>query len=476
MASRIDLHQGARPRADYGAAMKLTDELLARYDTAIPRYTSYPTAPHFSPAVGADEARAWYADLPADMPLSLYVHIPFCDTLCWFCGCNTKIVRQTRPVTAYLETLLAEIDLTARLLDTGSLDTRRPVHHLHFGGGSPTILQPDEVRTLMARIRERFDVVEDAEIAVEIDPRGFDEEHLNAWHDAGINRASLGVQDIDPRVQDAINRIQSTELNHRVIGMLRDAGVTGVNVDLIYGLPYQTVEGIERTAAHAAELGADRVAIFGYAHVPWMKTHQRRVAEHPLPGREDRFAMQEAAAAALVAAGYRRIGLDHFAKPEDSLTRALDAGALNRNFQGYTADPCPALIGLGASSIGSLPRGYLQNEPSVRAWRRMIEAGEPPIARGIAIDDEDRLRRAIIERLMCDLDVDAGALADRFGVAPESLIESLDALASLAADGLCEIDGWRVRVPEHARPLIRNVAAAFDAYHAPSETRHARAV
>lgn len=445
--------------------------ILKKYDGMVPRYTSYPTAPQFHDGVNEGVYRTWLEALPVDTPLSVYVHVPFCDTMCWFCGCNTKIINRYSPVEAYLETLLQEIDLIAEILGP-----RRPVSHVHWGGGSPTILKPNDVRRLAGALHDKFDFTTDAEFAVEIDPRELDDESLAALAESGVTRASLGVQDVNPEVQEAVNRVQPVPVTRHVIETLRKLGVNKVNVDLMYGLPYQTIEGIETNVCTVLEMSPDRLSLFGYAHVPWMKTHQKKIPDDALPGRDDRHDMMMAAANALTTNGYRWIGLDHFAREDDPMTQALDAGKLNRNFQGYTTDPCPALVGLGASSIGSMPQGYIQNHTPVRTWRAAIESGEPGIAKGVVLDDDDRLRRAIIERLMCDLRVDVDTVCEAYGQKPDSLMPAFDALRPAEVDGVCAIDGWTITIPEDARILMRTVAAAFDKYLNPGAQRHSRAV
>lgn len=445
--------------------------ILEKYDRLVPRYTSYPTAPQFHAGVDSSVYRDWLGLLPEDMSLSLYVHVPFCDTMCWFCGCNTKIINRYSPVEAYLETLLREIDLIADILGP-----RRTVNHIHWGGGSPTILKPDHIRRLAGALHDRFSIAPEAEFAVEIDPRDLADESLTALAESGVTRASLGVQDVNPDVQRAVNRIQPVAVTRHVIDTLRGLGVGRINVDLMYGLPYQTVEGIGVNVDTVLTMRPDRVSLFGYAHVPWMKTHQKKIPDDVLPGRDDRHDMMMAAANGLMAQGYRWIGLDHFAREDDPMTRALDAGELHRNFQGYTTDPCPALIGLGASSIGSLPQGYIQNHTPVRTWRAAIEAGEPGIAKGVVLDDDDRLRRAIIERLMCDLRVDVKDVCEGYNYPPDALLPAFDALKPMQADGVCAINGWTITIPEHARILMRTVAATFDKYLTPDAQRHSRAV
>ncbi len=445
--------------------------LLEKYDKRVPRYTSYPTAPQFTAQVTGARHEQWLSRIPEDMPLSLYVHVPFCDTLCWFCGCNTKITRRYDPIAAYLETLLAEIDLIADILGPG-----RPVRHIHWGGGSPTILTPTDTVRLASHIRDRFSIHDQAEFAVEVDPREVDEDDLLALKDAGVTRASIGVQDINPVVQKAVNRIQPVHVTRRVLDGLRERDINAINMDIMYGLPHQTCTGMARTVDAVIDMQPDRIALFGYAHVPWMKTHQKRIDETVLPERDERHYMMMVAAEHLQNAGYRWIGLDHFAREGDTLTTALDEGRLHRNFQGYTADPCPVLIGVGASSIGAMPQGYVQNHTPVRTWQTCIQKGWLPTAKGYTLGDEDRLRRRIIERLMCDLAVDVKAECAALNRRPDTLLSSFDALRPLQEDGLCSIDGWRITIPEDRRIFMRSVAVAFDQYLQPGAQRHSRAV
>jgi oxygen-independent coproporphyrinogen-3 oxidase len=449
----------------------MTPELLDRYSGPVPRYTSYPTAPHFSAAVGPDTYRTWLAKLDRDEPLSLYAHVPFCRTLCWFCGCHTRAVNRYSPVEAYLEALSAEV-----VLVSDAIGKNAPVAHLHFGGGTPTILSSADFARLMDLFRARFQLLPEAEISVEIDPRGMSRQEMRGLADAGVTRASLGVQDLDPAVQRAVNRIQPRELTEQVVDWCRTVGIEGVNIDLMYGLPHQTVDGVAATAQAIADLAPDRIAIFGYAHVPWMKPNQTLIDETALAGAWERWRQAEAAAEVLVAAGYRAIGLDHFARDDDALAKMDAAGRLHRNFQGYTDDQARVLIGLGASSIGDLGEGYVQNDPDVRGYMTTVADGRFATVKGVALDAEDRLRRAVIERLMCDFEVDLGALARSHGTTPDCFAADKAALHSLASDGLVEVAGDHVQVVEAGRPLIRVVAAAFDAYLGRGEGRHSRAV
>jgi len=449
----------------------MSETLAEKYDRAVPRYTSYPTAPHFRPMADDGTYRAWLAGLDPARPLSLYFHIPFCDEMCWFCGCYTKIVNRYEPIRQYLDALEAEVALVAKALP-GPFRAQ----HLHWGGGSPTMLKADDWSALTARLRSAFAVTADAEIAVEIDPRDATEEYIAALGAAGVNRASIGVQDFDPVVQAAINRHQPFAVVERVCGWLRRHGVGAINLDLMYGLPHQTVERVTAMVDLAVRLEPARVALFGYAHVPWMKTHQRLIDEAALPGSSERWRQARAAALRLEEHGLRPVGLDHFARADDPLAVAAASGRLHRNFQGYTTDAAAVLIGFGASAIGSLPQGYVQNLMPLKDYREAVFAGRLPVARGLALGADDRLRGEIIERLMCDLEVDTAAVCRRHGAEPAGLDPALAALRPLAADGLVEVEGARVEVTEAGRPFVRLAAAAFDAYLGTGTARHSRAV
>jgi oxygen-independent coproporphyrinogen-3 oxidase len=440
--------------------------LLAQYDRPVPRYTSYPTAPHFSAGVDAATYAKWLRGLPTGTPLSLYVHIPFCDSLCWFCGCHTRVVNRYSSIRSYLEVLRREIDLVASVLPG-----RRTAAQLHFGGGSPDILKPSDVWSFMFHLKDAFELAPHAELAVEIDPRAADESVIKAWAAAGATRASIGVQDFDPQVQQAINRAQTFDCTRRAMDGLRAAGVERINIDLLYGLPHQSVRSVQRTVEQVVALAPDRIALFGYAHVPWLKAHQRLIDERALPDGAQRWAQFEAAAILLRDAGYLWIGLDHFAKKDDPLAVASATGRLHRNFQGYTTDSCEALIGLGATAIGALPQGYVQSATGINDYARAIRDDRLPIARGIALTDDDRRRRAIIERLMCDLRVD---LSIHGG--PDNFSAELDHLDGMVADGVVEHDGSTIVITEGGRPLMRAVCAVFDRYLTAGTGRHSRAV
>lgn len=440
-------------------------------DERLPRYTSYPTAPHFSDAVGPDAYGEWLAALAPATKTSLYLHVPFCRSMCWYCGCHTTVALRDAPILDYLDVLRREIALVADQL-AAPLDVR----HVHFGGGTPTILTPADFSALVALLRQRFAIAPTAEIAVEIDPRRLTRAMAEALAGSGVNRASLGVQSFDPHVQKAINRIQSVEQTASIVSDLRQAGVGSFNFDLIYGLPKQTVRSCIDTVEQCLALRPDRFSVFGYAHVPDFKKHQRRIHEADLPGSSERRDQAEAMAESLVAAGYVRIGLDHFARPDDAMARASAAGTLHRNFQGYTTDGCEALLGFGASAIGRLPQGYVQNEVVIGRYRERVAQGTLPTAKGYRLSAEDRLRAELIERLMCDFEVDIKAVCARHGRSPDDLAPSVPRLRALADDGVVRFDGCRVSMPEASRLLVRKAASAFDAYLDKPARRFSRAV
>ncbi|NQV20681.1 MAG: oxygen-independent coproporphyrinogen III oxidase [Rhodospirillales bacterium] len=451
--------------------MRLNPELLARYDARVPRYTSYPTAPHFHDGVDAAVYRELLSSLGGHEPVSLYFHIPFCVQMCWYCGCHTQIAARYAPIADYVKLLKAELGLVA-----ASLAGRPSVSHIHWGGGTPTMLSTGDFAALMTQVGSLFEIGERTEIAVEIDPRTLTPKKIDALARAGVNRASLGVQDFNDHVQAAINRLQPFDMTADVVARLRRAGIHALNFDLMYGLPRQTVTNVEKTVELATSLSPDRIALFGYAHVPWMKTHQRKIDEAELPGAAERLDQSYAAAEALTKAGYRRIGLDHFAREHDALTLALDRGALHRNFQGYTTDDSRTLIGFGASAIGLLGDTYVQNAVPFRAYAAAIQNGELAVVRGVSLTDADRLRRDLIEHLMCDLTVDVTAVCAAHDVAPSTLAAEIEALEPLIRDGIVRLDRGRITVTEYGRPLVRSVCAVFDSYLDSSAVRYSRAV
>lgn len=449
-------------------------ELIARYDGRVPRYTSYPTAPHFSTAVGADAYHGWLQTLASDTPISLYLHVPFCDRLCHYCGCNTGVVRREAPRRAYAAMLERELRLVA-----GLIGRRQRVSHVHWGGGTPTTLPGDCLTDLMDLIRSLFGVSSDAEIAIELDPTSLPADCGASLARMGINRVSLGVQDFEPTVQAAIGRIQSYEATLACAQLVRGIGVEAINLDLIYGLPFQTELSVAETARTALRLDASRVAVFGYAHVPWMKRHQSLILEANLPDPQARFEQRAAIGRVLEEeGGYQAVGLDHYARTGDALADATNDRRLHRSFQGYTTDAAPALIGIGASAIGCLPQGYVQNATAVPAYSAAIGLDTLATARGIELSPDDRLRRAVIEAVMCDLEADLPALAAAHHADPAPLIAASAKLTQFVDDGLVRRVGDVVQVTEAGRPFLRNVAAVFDAYldHNEAKPRHAQAV
>jgi oxygen-independent coproporphyrinogen-3 oxidase len=453
-------------------AIAMRDDLRAQYgEERLPRYTSYPTAPQFSDAIRHEAYGEWLAAIPGGTTASLYLHVPFCRSMCWYCGCHTTITQRDAPIVDYLGVLRHEIGLVA-----DRLSAPLPVSHVHFGGGTPTIMEPAEFIGLIDLMRQRFSLGDGAEIAVEIDPRTLTRTMTAALGEAGVTRASLGVQSFDPMVQRAINRIQSFEQTARATNGLRDAGIRGVNFDLIYGLPHQTVDSCVETVRQSVELRPERLSVFGYAHVPSFKKHQRRIDEAALPDGAARYEQAEAIAEALVSAGYRRIGLDHYALPDDSMVQAQVDGVLHRNFQGYTTDPSDVLIGFGASAIGRLTQGYAQNEVVLGRYAERISRGELATAKGYALTADDRLRADLIERVMCDFKVDVSQVCRTHGTEPESLLQSIPRLKMLEQDGIIRLKDNVLSVSDDTRFLVRTVASAFDAYLGASGRTHSRAV
>jgi oxygen-independent coproporphyrinogen-3 oxidase len=442
----------------------MTSKACIFAEQAAPRYTSYPTAPHFTAAVGPETYAGWLEELPEAATLSLYLHVPFCAELCHYCGCHTKVVRRREPIDAYADLLAREIDLLA------ARTAQQTVSAIHWGGGTPSMLGPDRLIDLTDRLAATFNCAP-AEHAIELDPRHIDRTLVQALVKMGVNRASLGVQEFAPHVQQAIGRIQPFEQVAAGVALLRAAGIAHLNFDLMYGLPHQSADDLNHSIALAHTLAPSRIALFGYAHVPWFKTHQRLIDTAALAGASERLAQAESARETLISLGYVPIGLDHFARPEDSLAQAAATSRLRRNFQGYTTDEADALIGLGVSAIGRMPQGFVQNAPDIGGYARAIENGRLATVRGTEFTADDRRRGRIIERLMCDLAADLDDLGDEAAVA-----DAAEALAPLAAEGLVTIGEHRIAVTEAGRPFVRLAAAAFDAYFGKGTARHSRAV
>ena len=463
-------------RGDLARALALTP----KYDQPGPRYTSYPPAPHFTEAVGADAALAAYgARGPGAPPLSLYAHLPFCEAMCTFCGCNVVISRDHGIVKRYLAGLKKEIDLAAKALSGGP----REVAQFHLGGGTPTFFAPDELARLHGMVAERFTFLPGAELALEVDPRVTTPEHVAALARLGFTRMSMGVQDFELKVQEAVNRVQTYEATKALVEAARDAGFTSVNVDLIYGLPFQELQGFHRTLDKVVTgLSPDRVSLFGYAHVPWLKAHQKRIDEATLPKSGERLALFQAGVEAFVAAGYEFIGLDHFAKPTDEMAVARKSGDLHRNFMGFHTSAGADMVAFGITGIGDVGGTYLQNRHKLPDWERDLAAGKPPVERGYRRTEDDRLRGAIIQSLMCLGRVSKEVLEDG-GRAPWRTAYAAEAerLASMEVDGILVLDDDGIHLTPLGRLFVRNVCMVFDAHLSapkrdPEKPRYSRTV
>jgi oxygen-independent coproporphyrinogen-3 oxidase len=435
-------------------------ELIARYDRPGPRYTSYPTAPHFTADFGPD---AWQEELARSnergAPISLYAHIPFCETQCFFCGCNMIATKRHERSMPYLEVLIREFDHYAR-----TIDTRRPVSQLHLGGGTPTFLAPDEIRHLMAAIHDRFTMAADAEVSCEIDPRRLSREHLAALRETGFNRISMGVQDFETAVQRAVNRIQPESLTRQVYDWCRELGFASINLDLMYGLPHQTPETFRRTVATALTFGADRFAVFNYAHLPSLKRHMAVIQEADLPSPETKLTMLQIVGEALTEAGYAFIGMDHFAKPDDELAVAQREGTLYRNFQGYTTRAGADLLAAGMTAISQTRDVYAQNEKELEPYTSAITGDQWATVRGVRLTEADQMHRHVINRLMCDFAVDtATVLADWSQTFDSAFPDARERLAPMVQDGLARWEGAKLVVEPMGRLLVRNLAMVFDA-------------
>ena len=447
------------------AAPVFDPALIARYDTAGPRYTSYPSAPQFHAGFGETalrEAIRRSNEEPIPRPLSLYVHVPFCMSPCFYCGCNRVITRDIAKADRYLERLYREIGLLAPLFDRD-----RPVRQLHFGGGTPNFLDMPRMGDLMESLARHFSFSGDAarEFGIEIDPRFANGDYVRGLGRLGFNRLSVGIQDFDPVVQQAVNRIQSVAQTREVIEAGRASGFTSASVDLIYGLPRQSLQGFERTLSEVIGLDPDRVAVYGYAHLPDLFTAQKQIDARDLPDPATRLALFARALERLGAAGYVYIGMDHFARADDELARAQREGALQRNFQGYSTHGECDIVGLGVSAIGRIGESYSQNARDLTGYYAALDAGRLPVARGLELDEDDLIRRALIGELMCHGQLDTRAFGARHRlVFGEYFRDELRRLRQLAADGLVEMDVRHIRVTSKGRLLLRIIAMCFDAY------------
>jgi len=438
-------------------------DLLRKYDRPGPRYTSYPPAPVFTPEFGPEDFQAAILENNAARPradLSLYVHIPFCDTLCYFCGCTMLVTHRPETIRRYLDHVEREIALVRTWIAP-----ERKVTQLHWGGGTPSYLRPEEIRELAGFIAERFPFGEDPEVGVEIDPRGLTLEHMRAFRESGFNRVSLGVQDFDPVVQQAVNRLQPEEITRRAIEWARELGFRSINVDLIYGLPFQTLDSFARTLEKVIALDPDRIAVFNFAYVPWLKPHQRLIRQEDLPTPEVKLRLLKLTIETLSQAGYIYIGMDHFAKPEDELARAQREKTLYRNFQGYSTRAGADLYAFGMSAISQFDRIYAQNYKELKSYYARIAADRPATALGYRLTDDDVVRRHVIMRLMCDMELTKADVEGQFGLRfDEYFAEALAKLEEFVADGLLRITEEKLIVTDLGRLVIRNIAMCFDAH------------
>lgn len=478
--STVSLAPGAAPptrsNADPWWQPRFDRGLIEKYDTPIPRYTSYPTAPIFSDSFGpADYRELLQASAETAAPLSLYVHVPFCPTRCFFCGCTVEISRRQDRAEAYLHGVTTEIDAVAGLLDAD----RRPTVQIHWGGGTPTSLTADQIRTLGDALHSRFQLASELEFGVEIDPRGCTEDQLDAMTDIGVNRLSLGVQDLDPKVQAAVNRVQPLEQTRRVVEAARRRGIDSLNVDLIYGLPFQTPRSFAETIDQVVrELDPDRIAVFNFAYLPQMLPHQRVIDPADLPSPADKLTILESVVDRLTETGYLCIGLDHFAKPDDPLSRALKDRTMTRNFQGYSTFHGVDLVAFGASGIGKLGGGYAQNERTSSLYERALGRNGLATVRGWRLSAEDELRAEVIRRLMAQFRLDKATIEATHGLASfdDHFAPELARLEPLADDGLVEVNARSIEVTPLGHLLVRNVAAVFDKYLGTGPGSYSRAV
>ncbi|MBI1425064.1 MAG: oxygen-independent coproporphyrinogen III oxidase [Gammaproteobacteria bacterium] len=443
--------------------LEFDQELIRRYDTSGPRYTSYPTAAQFT----TDFTAASYHEQVelsngSGRPLSLYFHIPFCDTVCFYCACNKVITKNRAHAQPYLNNVYKELAMQAAMFDTS-----RPVDQLHWGGGTPTFISHAQMRELMQVTRDHFALHDDdsGEYSIEVDPREADADTIALLRELGFNRLSLGVQDFDPRVQKAVNRIQSVAQTAEVLNAARATGFHSVSVDLIYGLPHQTVASFNTTLQTVLELSPDRLSVFNYAHLPDLFKTQRQIRTEDIPSPSTKLAILQDCIETLTAAGYIYIGMDHFAKPDDELARAQASGSLYRNFQGYSTHADCDLIGIGATSIGKVHDCYSQNQRTLDDYAKCIAADQLPVFRGVTLDADDKLRREVITQLICHFSLDISDIEARHDIRfADYFANALPQLQTMAADGLLEIDNKRITVTGRGSLLIRNICMTFDKY------------
>lgn len=448
-----------------------TQNLIRKYNRPGPRYTSYPTAVQFEAVSNPVEFMAESAS--SDSPLSLYIHLPFCESLCWFCACTTVISLNNKLADTYLDSLELEMDLLAPLVGAA----RREVVQLHLGGGSPSFLSPSQLDRLGKALHKRFKFAADAECSVELDPRTLTEDKVKVLAEHGFHRASFGVQDVDPQVQIAVHRVQPDAMNRKAIEWIRNAGFTSLNIDLIYGLPLQNTASFLRTLDTVLSYQPDRYAVFSYAHVPWVAPAQRILEKKDLPGPQEKFSMLIHTIEKLTQNGFKYVGMDHFARPDDEIFRALEDGSLHRNFQGYTTRAGAELCGMGMSSISQSATRYRQNLKDLDDWHTAVRGGRLPVIRGSVLSAEDLLRREVIMNVMCSGRVNFSLYEQRHGINfRQHFADALAQLREPVADGLVRLTDEGFEVTQLGRLLLRNLAMPFDAYYQEGANRHAKTV
>lgn len=443
--------------------IKVDVDLLKKYDHPGPRYTSYPTAPYFHEGVGSTifEAHLKNDDQKlANKDISLYFHLPFCDTLCYFCGCNMMVTRNWDKIEIYIDYLEKEM-----LLLKSKLNPDRKIIQLHWGGGTPTHLNPEQIRRLGGMIHKYFDFKNEAEVSVEIDPRELTRDHMVALKDIGFNRCSMGVQDFNPKVQRTVNRIQPEDLTRQTISWAKELGFDSLNLDLMYGLPHQTVSTFERTIELVLDMKPDRLAVFNYAHLPKMIKHQKLIKDEWLPSPDVKLQLLKLSIEKLTSNGFVYIGMDHFARPEDELTVAMNNGSLYRNFQGYSTHAGINLLAVGITSISMLSDLYVQNHKSMNEYYEMLDKGELPVMRGIELNEDDQLRREVITELMCNFRLNKEKIESKYEIEFDNYFaESLETLETFEQDELIELSEDEIVVTTAGRLLVRNIAMNFDFY------------
>lgn len=438
-------------------------DMLKKYDRPGPRYTSYPTAPYFHEGVGSkeftDHIRRDDRNKSGE-DISLYFHLPFCDTLCYFCGCNMLVTRNRERIETYIEYLEKEMALLRPLINTD-----RRVRQLHWGGGTPTHLSPDQIRRLGAAIRRFFPFHEEAEVSVEIDPRELTRDHMQALRESGFNRCSMGVQDFDARVQESVNRIQPENITRQTVNWARELGFESVNIDLMYGLPFQDTAKFDKTLDTILDIDPDRLAVFNYAHLPKLIKHQRVIKDEWLPRPEEKLELLKLSIEKLTTAGYVYIGMDHFAKPDDELTHALNEGTLYRNFQGYSTHAGLNLFALGITGIGMLSDMYVQNFKGFDAYYEALDNGRLPVMRGVVLNEDDQLRREVITEIMCNMKLEKKRVEEKYNIGfDEYFADAFQGLREFEKDDLIELDRDELRVTRAGTLFIRNIAMTFDYY------------